>query len=63
MVCKLCPTRKHCWDKGCCENCDFGKAFTNLDKKIKRLKEKNEKLHFENEELQKRIDNLLFPEF
>lgn len=63
MVCKLCPTRKHCWDKGSCENCDFGKAFINLDKKIKQLKEKNEKLHFENEELQKRIDNLLFPEF
>lgn len=63
MVCKLCPTRKHCWDKGSCENCDFGKAFINLDKKIKQLKDKNEKLHFENEELQKRIDNLLFPEF
>lgn len=63
MVCKLCPTRKHCWDKGSCETCDFGKAFINLDKKIKQLKEKNEKLHFENEELQKRIDNLLSPEF
>lgn len=44
MVCKLCPTRKFCWDKGNCESCEFGIAFNSLDKKIKRLKEKNEKL-------------------
>ena len=47
MTCKLCPTRKHCWDKGSCEDCEFGKAFINLDKKIKRLKEKNKKLEWE----------------
>ncbi len=63
MVCKLCPTRKHCWDKGSCESCDFGKAFEGLNAKNKILKAKNEKLQSENEELKKRIETLLHPNF
>ena len=63
MVCKLCPARRHCWDKGNCEDCDFGKAYIGLDKKVKQLKAKNKKLQVENEELKKRIDYLLSPEF
>ena len=63
MTCKLCPTRKHCWDKGDCENCEFGKAFEKLNKKIKRLEAKNEKLKIENEELKERLDILLHPNF
>ncbi len=63
MVCKLCPTRKHCWDKGSCENCDFGKAFINLDKKIKQLKAKNEKLEREKSDAINRLGALLDPKF
>jgi hypothetical protein len=63
MVCKLCPTRKHCWDKGSCETCEFGKAFINLDKKIKQLKEKNKKLEQEKSEAINRLDTLLDPKF
>ena len=44
MICKLCPTRKHCWDKGSCESCDFGKAYYALERKINRLKKKNAEL-------------------
>ena len=39
-VCKLCPARKHCWDKGNCQECDFGKGYFRLGKKIKRLEAK-----------------------
>jgi hypothetical protein len=63
MVCKLCPARKHCWDKGSCETCEFGKAFINLDKKIKQLKEKNKKLEQEKSEAINRLDTLLDPKF
>ena len=63
MVCKLCPTRKYCWDKGSCENCDYGKALENLNKKNKRLKAKNEALEAENKELKERIDTILCPDF
>lgn len=63
MVCKLCPARKHCWDKGLCETCEFGKAFINLDKKIKQLKEKNKKLEQEKSEAINRLDTLLNPKF
>ena len=63
MVCKLCPIRKHCWDKGSCEDCDFGKAFESLNAKNKRLKAKNETLEVENKELKERIDNILYPDF
>ena len=63
MVCKLCPTRKHCWDKGNCESCDFGKAFISLDAKNKKLKAKNEALEVENKELKERINTLLHPNF
>ena len=44
MVCKQCPARKHCWDKGACEDCDFSKAFYALERKIGRLKKKNAEL-------------------
>lgn len=63
MVCKLCPTRKFCWDKGNCESCDFGKALEGLATKNKRLKAKYEALTKENEELKARIDTLLHPNF
>ena len=56
MTCKLCPAKKHCWDKGNCEECDFSKAFEGLDKKIKQLKAKNKDLQAQNEILKKRID-------
>ena len=58
MTCKLCPTKKHCLDKGNCEECDFSKAFESLDKKIKQLKAKNKDLQAQNELLKKRIDIL-----
>lgn len=51
MVCKICPTRKYCWDKGDCENCDFGKVFENLNAKNKRLKAKKQFLEKENERI------------
>lgn len=63
MVSKLCPIKKHCFDKGSCETCELGKAFEGYAKKIKRLKEKNEKLQVENAELKERIDTLLHPNF
>ena len=63
MVSKLCPARKHCFDKGICERCGFGQAFENLNAKNKRLKAKNEALEKENEELKKRIDTILHPDF
>lgn len=63
MVCKRCPTRKHCWDKGNCEDCDFGKAFEGLGAKNKRLKAKNEALEKENKELKERINTLINPNF
>ncbi len=63
MVCKICPLRRHCFDKGTCENCDVGKAFEALKKKNERLKEKNRVLEDENEKLKKRIDILECPDF
>ena len=63
MVCKLCPSRRHCWDKGNCQNCEYGKAFNGLDAKNKRLKKKNEELQKENEKLKERIKVLLHPDF
>lgn len=53
MVCRSCPTRRHCWDKGLCQECDFGKAYFKLERKIKRLEKKNKKLLLENEEMKK----------
>ena len=44
MVSKLCPTRKFCWDKGDCENCGYGIAFEKLNKKIKKLTKKVNRL-------------------
>lgn len=55
MTCKLCPTRKFCWDKGNCEDCAYSKAFNGLDKKRKKLKTENEKLKAENEALLQRL--------
>ena len=63
MVCKLCPSRRHCWDKGNCQNCEYGKAVNALDAKNKRLKKKNEELQKENEKLKERIEVLLHPDF
>lgn len=51
MVCKICPARRHCFDKGYCENCEFGKAFEGLKAKNERLKKKNAKLWAENRKL------------
>lgn len=63
MVCKLCPARKHCFDKGICERCAFGKAFESIHKKTERLKAKNEKLEAENKALKERLETLLHPNF
>lgn len=63
MVCKLCPLRRHCFDKGSCETCDLGKAFEGYSKKIKKLKAKNEALEEENKALKERIEILLNPNF
>ncbi len=61
MKSKICPYRKHCLDIGTCETCDFGKAMESLKNKIKRLKEKNEALLIENEELKEKIEILKNP--
>lgn len=63
MVCKLCPARKHCFDKGSCERCAFGQAFEGLHKKAERLKAKNEKLEAENKAMKERLETLLYPDF
>ena len=63
MVSKLCPAKRHCFDKGSCDSCAFGKAFENYNKKIKNLKTKNEQLQSENKALKERIDTLLNPNF
>ena len=63
MTCKLCPARRHCWDKGNCEECEFGKAFEGLNKKIQRLKAKNEVMQSENKELKNKIEILTNPNF
>ena len=55
MTCKLCPTKKHCWDKGNCETCDCGIAFEKYNKKLKRYKTKNEQLEAENKALRQRL--------
>lgn len=44
MKCRTCPTRKHCWDYGDCDSCDYGVYITKLCKKIERLKKENESL-------------------
>ena len=63
MTVKNCPVKKHCFDKGNCEGCAFGKAITNLSKKSERLKLQNEALKKENEALKERINTLLHPDF
>lgn len=70
MVCKLCPARKHCWDKGTCESCEYGKAFNALERKIGRLKKKNAeltdlnaKLRADVAELEDKINTIKNPNF
>ena len=63
MTCKLCPLRRHCFDKGSCETCDLGKAFEGYNRKNKKLKAENEKLKEENEKLKDQIDTLRNPNF
>lgn len=55
MTCRLCPTRKYCWDKGNCEGCEYGKAFEGYNKKLKYLKTENETLKAENEKLKQQL--------
>ena len=62
-TCKLCPVKKHCWDRKNCEGCHFAKALEGFDKKIKKLKAKNEALQIENEELKEQIECLKNPNF
>ena len=63
MKSRSCPYRRFCHDAGECESCDFEKAFSNLGRKIKKLKEENAKLRDENDELKRTIDMLRDPHF
>ena len=63
MVCKICPVKKTCFDKGLCEICDFGKAFVSMSNKIKRLTAKNVALQEENRELKDRLETITNPNF
>jgi cell division protein FtsB len=63
MKSKLCPYKKHCHSAGDCENCDFGKAFVGLQKRITRLKNENESLKAENKYLKNRIEDITNPCF
>ena len=63
MVCKVCPARRHCWDKGNCQDCEFGKAYNSLSDKIKRLKGKNAALEAENTRLKESLEAVLHPDF
>ena len=63
MVCKKCPAKKTCFDKGSCESCDFGKAIEGFVQKIERLKAKNFELQHKNRELEMRVETLLNPNF
>ena len=62
-TCKLCPVRRHCHDNKNCEGCALAKALEGHDKKIKKLKSKNEALQIENEELKEQIECLKNPNF
>lgn len=63
MVCKICPVKRTCFDKGLCETCDFGKAFDGLVKRTDRLKAKNKLLQEENRELKDRLETITNPDF
>jgi cell division protein FtsB len=63
MVCKQCPYKNHCHDKGACETCDFGKKFEKLAKQNKKLKAERDAYKAENEELRKKIEILRHPNF
>lgn len=61
---KLCPYKKHCRDECYGENpCSFAKAFDGLQRKIDRLKAENQELKADNENLNKRLDCLMNPDF
>lgn len=57
MKSRICPARKHCWDRGSCEECGFHKAIENLNTKIKNLKKRNKFLVEENERLNEQIES------
>lgn len=63
MKSKICPYRKHCYDVGTCETCDFERVFGSLTDKNKKLKAKNKALQEENEKLKDRIETLPNPNF
>lgn len=63
MTNRHCPHKIICRNKGSCETCDTGKALDRAYTKIKRLKDKNAALEKENEELKKRIETILHPNF
>ena len=63
MKSKRCPTRKHCFDVGICETCDFGIILEKDYRKIKRLKAKNEQLEAENAALKAQVETLKHPNF
>ena len=61
---KLCPYKRYCQDTCYGERpCDFAKAFDGLQKKIDRLKTENQNLKAENEQMSRRLDTLLNPNF
>lgn len=63
MVCRICPVKRTCFDKGLCDVCDFGKAFDGLVKRIDRLKAKNVSLQEENQSLKDRLETITNPNF
>lgn len=63
MVCKICPVRKRCLDKGTCEKCDFGKSFCKLKSRIEKLERKNEALEKENKKLIDELEAFEIPGF
>ena len=63
MKSRICPYKAHCHDAGDCEDCDHGKTYEGLAKRIKRLKARNEALVQENERLKERLATILHPQF
>lgn len=63
MKSRRCPSRRHCFDAGSCESCDFGIILEKDHTKIKNLKKKNEKLEAENAELRAQVETLKHPKF
>lgn len=63
MRSRICPYREHCHDAGNCEECDHGKTYDGLTRRIKRLKARNETLMRENERLKEQLETILHPQF